>query len=195
MNRRYFFLLTGAGIVLLVIFLTGCGGDASETGPIYTQLTEATLSPGDPIPVPANADDIMLTVSGKISHPNQGDAIVMDRATIERLGEVEYTVDDPFLEQTVTYRGVLLGDLLKVWGVTTDAQQMHLVALNDYEVVVPIEDYELMPVLFAMQVNGDYMPISTRGPAMLVYPYNHFDLDHTLYNNYWIWQIKSVDVR
>jgi hypothetical protein len=39
------------------------------------------------------------------------------------------------------------------------------------------------------------MPISTRGPAMLVFPYNDFDFDRAVYDNYWIWQIKSIEVQ
>jgi hypothetical protein len=198
MNRRLpvnlFLLLLTSGLFALLLAACNTAANVTPT-PIYTRLTESSLAAGDPIPVPANEADIILTVTGKISRLNQAQAIVMDLATIEQLGEVEYTLDDPFLEERVTYRGVLLGDLLNVWGVSAEATTLHMIALNDYEVDVPIEDFEKMPVVYALRINGDHMPVSTRGPAMLVYPYDHFNLDKTIYNNYWIWQIKSIDVR
>jgi hypothetical protein len=39
------------------------------------------------------------------------------------------------------------------------------------------------------------MPVSTRGPSMLVFPYAHYDFDEAVYNNYWIWQLKQIDVQ
>ena len=76
-----------------------------------------------------------------------------------------------------------------------DATTLNIVALNDYAIDVPISDLRAYPVIFAMQANGDYMPVSTRGPAMLVYPYAEFpQLDPAIYNDFWIWQIKSIEV-
>ena len=30
---------------------------------------------------------------------------------------------------------------------------------------------------------------------MLVFPYDNFKFDVTVYNNYWAWQIKSIEVK
>jgi hypothetical protein len=70
-----------------------------------------------------------------------------------------------------------------------------MVALNDYAVDVPLADLREYPVIFALQADGEYLPVSTRGPAMLVYPYNDFEFEQAVYNDYWIWQIKSIDVQ
>jgi hypothetical protein len=139
-------------------------------------------------------------VTGNIGNPNQGDAIVMDLASIEMVGEVEYRVVDPFREEgddeEVVFRGPLMSDLLALWGVSQDdVETLNVVALNDYAVDVPAGDLWEYPVIFALQADGEYMPVSTRGPAMLVYPYADFDFDMDEYNSYWVWQIKTIDVQ
>jgi hypothetical protein len=188
---------------LMIAALAACSSDDEASGddePAFTRVTEAELSAGDDIPVPANEEDIILTVTGNIGNPNQGDAIVMDLASIEMVGEVEYRVVDPFREEgdaeEVVFRGPLMSDLLALWGVSQDAvETLNVVALNDYAVDVPAGDLWEYPVIFALQADGEYMPVSTRGPAMLVYPYADFDFDMDEYNSYWVWQIKTIDVQ
>ena len=119
----------------------------------------------------------------------------MDLATIESLGVVEYTLDDPFENEEATFRGVLMSDLLDIWQVDEAATTLNMVALNDYAVDVSISDLREFPVIFAMQENGEYMTVARRGPAMLVFPYRDFEFDETFYNNLWIWQIEMVEVQ
>jgi hypothetical protein len=122
----------------------------------------------------------------------------MDLATIESVGLVDYVVNDPFDEsddKLTTYQGVLMSELLDLWKVPASARTLHMVALNDYSIDIPIKDLRDYPVIFALKADGEYMPISTRGPAMLVYPYSDFTFDPSVYDNYWIWQIASIEVR
>lgn len=116
----------------------------------------------------------------------------MDRATIERVGVVEYRVKDPFSGESVRYRGVLMRDLLELWQVDEDAQQVYLVALNDYAIEVPLSEFYQYPVLFALQADGVYMEPDTQGPAMLVYPVDQYTFDLAEVKRNWIWQIKSI---
>jgi hypothetical protein len=177
----------------LLVLATACTTNTPENETVYTVVSEGTLNGGDAIPAPTG--DVILTVTGNIGTTNVDDTIQMDLATIESLGLVDYTVQDPFENREVTYRGVLMSDLLDVWQVGDDATTLHVVALNDYAVDVPLADLREYPVLFAVQAEGEYMPISTRGPAMLVYPYNDFEFDVAIYNDYWAWQIATIEVR
>jgi hypothetical protein len=182
------------GLLLWVsMALAACAPAPTATPEIYQRVSEATLNAGDAIPAPA--EDVVLTVTGNIGAANNGDQIEMDMPTIESVGLVDYRVRDPFDEKDVTFEGVLMSDLLALWKVADDATNLEMIALNDYVVNVPISDIHSYPVLFAIKADGEYMPVSTRGPAMLVYPYGHFDLDQQLYNDRWIWQIKSINVQ
>lgn len=167
---------------------------SSDTSqPIYTVVTEGTLQADTPIPLPTDAP--ILTVTGRINNPNEGDSIVMDLATLEMVGLVDYTLQDPFEEVETTYRGPLMSDLVALWGVDPEATTLVVSALNDYSAEIPLNDIMKYPVIFALQRDGEYMPIATRGPAMLVFPYDDFEFDSSIYNNYWVWQIKSIEVR
>jgi len=171
------------GVVMVMAGLVAMVGCATAPDPstIYTRVSEATLKAGDSIPAPTG--DTILTVTGKIGTTNSDDTIVMDLATIESAGEVTYEVTDPFEGNKVVFRGPLTSDLLDIWQVSPDATTLHVIALNDDVVDVPIAELRKYPVVFALQQDGQYMPIETRGPAMLVFPYDDFEFDKNLYNN------------
>jgi hypothetical protein len=188
-------------IGLVGFFVASCTPTPTSVTPTpgYKQVTEATLKKGDAIPEPTG--DVILTVTGKIGTHNVGEEIQMDLATIESLGLVDYTLIDPFdmtddtEKKPVTFQGPLMANLLDLWQVPDDATTLHIAALNDYSADVPIKDLRTYLVIFALKADGVYMPVADRGPAMLVYPYNDFTFDKNVYNDYWVWQIKSIDVR
>lgn len=177
--------------------LTACGDDdsaAADTVDAYEVVTEATIEPGDPVPVPGG--DVVLVLDGDISMTNVGDELHFDMATLESLGLVSYTLDDQAAEgRVVTFEGVLVETLLDVAGASDDASVLETAALNDYIVDIPVEDVESYPVLLATKVDGERMPIESYGPTRIVYPYHAFDLDDTTYAPRWIWQLASVTVR
>ncbi|MEZ4728826.1 MAG: hypothetical protein R3E79_16960 [Caldilineaceae bacterium] len=160
---------------------------------VYTVITPATLQAGASIPLPQT--ELILTVTGKVGAANHEDTIVMDRATLEEAGLVEYTVSDPFEERPVRYRGVLMRDLLALWQVAADAQTVRLTAINDYKIDIPIAEFRQYPILFALQADGVYMQPDYRGPAMLVYPVNSYEFDLIAVQRNWIWQIKTIDIQ
>ncbi len=135
--------------------LAGCSsGSAAAAGPTasavkpaptgYTVVAEPTLHAGDAVPAPTGK--VVLTVSGKIAGSAE---VPLDLATIERLGLVEYSVDDKQAEgHRVTFRGVLLSSLLDYLGIH-DATTLHTVAINDYGVDIPVSDIRSYPVLLA----------------------------------------------
>jgi hypothetical protein len=179
--------------LLIAVTLVSCNSASNSPTQFYTRITEAKLKAGAAIPQPS--DKVILKVTGKIGADNGAGAISMDLATIESVGVVEFKVSDPFKKKSITYRGVFISDLLDLWQVKPEATKLHLVALNDYAVDVPIADLRKYQVLFALQADGQYMPVEDRGPAMLVFPYDNFTLDHLVYDSYWIWQIASIDVQ
>ncbi len=182
-----------AFVTALLLVAAACGSSAPTTKTVYTEVTKGTLKAGDKIPAPTG--DVILTVTGKIGTTNSNGAIKMDLATIESVGLVDYKVLDPFQKKDTVFRGPLMGNLLDLWQVAKDATKLHVVALNDYVVDVPMSEVRKYPVVFALQQDGQYMPVSTRGPAMLVFPYNDFQFDQTVFNDYWAWQIKTIDVQ
>lgn len=177
------------GIALFL--LTACATQ-SKFEDVYQVIAPATLKPGDSIPLPQG--EPMLTVTGKVGAANSEQTILMDRATLEQTGTVEYTVTDPFEERPVQYQGILMRDLLALWQVPDDAETAHVVALNDYTIDIPLEDFRTYPVLFALQADGTYMEPDYRGPAMMVYPVDSYEFDPMAVQRKWIWQIKAIAI-
>jgi len=160
---------------------------------VYTVISPATLHATDPIPL--LEEEPILTITGKIGITNTENAIIMDIATIQQVGVIEYTVDDLFEERPILFQGVLMRDLLDLWQVDASATNAHFVALNDYVVDIPIVEFRESPVMFALKADGEYMHPADRGPAMIVYPINQYEFDLAVIQWNWIWQIKSIDIQ
>jgi hypothetical protein len=140
--------------------------------------------------VPAPTEEVVLRVTGT----DRAKPVAFDMPTLESLGLVEYSVDDKQAEgRRVTFRGVLLSSLLDVVG-ADDATVLHTMALNDYGVDIPVSDVEDYPVLLATQVDGERMTVERYGPTRVVYPTDSYDLDPTVYDPRWIWQLASIVV-
>lgn len=176
------------GVLLISL---GCGSPP-DFDSVYTRLTSASLEATATVPDPQA--DIVLTVSGAIENTNAGDRLVMDIPTIEAVGQVQYTVEDPFEQTPRTFTGVLMRDLLALWQVSPAATELQVIALNDYQIDIPLELLKEYPVIFALQQDGDYMTPDYRGPAMLVFPYDHYTFDIGT-DSYWVWQIERIVVK
>jgi hypothetical protein len=178
--------------LLVVLFLTACGNQAK--GPAYQSITPASLQPGDAIPAPTN--EIVLTITGGTGVKNSGEALVLDMTTLEKLGLVEYSVNDPWLNAKNTYSGVLMSDLLKHAGVPSSATIVHITALDDFQIDISIADIQKWPILLATRINGEYMSVENSGPTRIIFPYDTFpEIDQVAYKDLWIWNLKSLEIK
>ena len=172
--------------------IVACGGGSSTAS--YETVTSASITPGSAIPAPTG--DVILTVLGDIGATNAGNMLELDMPTLERIGLVKYTVNDPWLNARNTYTGVLISDLHKVLGSSSAATTLHITALDDYQVDISLEDVEKWPILLATQNNGNYMDVENSGPTRVIFPYDTYsDIDQIAYKDFWIWNIKSVEIR
>jgi hypothetical protein len=176
---------------IFTFFLAACG--TAGTPAIYATVSEGTLKSGDSIPAPTG--EVVLTVDGQISQTNSGNTLQFDMQTLESIGLVQYDVDDPFVNKTIVYSGVLLSDLLKVAGADPNATTLTLSALDDYSADMQISEADKWPVLIATQADGVYMPIDKNGPLISVFPFNDFpELDHLTYDALWVWSLSAITV-
>jgi hypothetical protein len=183
-------------LVIFIPLLAACGPKAAPT--VYKTVSEGTLKPGSPVPTPKG--DPVLKIEGKISNTNSGTTLELDMATLESIGVVEYSVDDPFAEKgakkNILYSGVLLSQLLKVAGAAPDATTLKLWALDDYSTDMKISTASKWPVLIATRADGVYMPIDKKGPLISVLPFNDFpEIDHLTYDSQWLWALAKITVK
>ena len=173
-----------------VLLGASCGGTSD---PGYEVVASASIGLTEAIPSPSQ--EVVLTISGLVAAKNTSDALVLDIPTLEKLGLVKYTVHDPWLKQTITYSGVLMSDLLKYAGTFHTAQSVHMVALDDYQVDIPIADINKWPILLATRANSEYLSVDNFGPTKIIYPYGSHSIDPISHNDLWIWSLKSMEVR
>ncbi|WDR06532.1 molybdopterin-dependent oxidoreductase [Devosia rhodophyticola] len=131
----------------------------------------------------------------KVEGPSAGSAvsITFDRDELEAIGMVSVKTSTPWNEGVVDFEGVPMVSLLEKAGVSGTTAT--IIALNDYSVDIPMEDFSQFNVILAVKRNGDYMPVNDQGPFFVIYP---FDSDPALqgqpYHGRAVWQVKQISV-
>jgi hypothetical protein len=138
--------------------------------------------------------EVVLTIGGRIRHPNRGATAVFDIGMLERLPQTAMTLRTPWFDQARKFSGPLLRDVIAAAG--GEGQQLSVAALNDYHVDIPIDDIQRFDVVLATRLDDKPMSVREKGPLFIIYP---FDRDPALRNSVYYsrcaWQLKSIEVR
>jgi hypothetical protein len=68
-------------------------------------------------------------------------------------------------------------------------------ALNDYQTSIPLDDAQKFDVILAHKMDGETIPVKTKGPLFIVYPFDaNPKLRSTIYYERSAWQLKSIAV-
>lgn len=136
----------------------------------------------------------ILVVAGKITATNKGERAVFDRPMLEEIGGAKIHTATPWYTGKMQFEGVLFANLIKAVGATGD--RVVITALDDYTREIPIEELVKHNVILAMKRNGEYLPISDKGPLFVVYPYDENPaLANEKYYSKSIWQVRRIEVR
>lgn len=136
---------------------------------------------------------VVLQVSGLIEVHNQGKVAALDMRALEGLPQKRFTTKTPWDQKPVIFSGPLLRDVLQL--VKAQGQHIRAVALNDYRVKLPVSDALKHDVVLAVQMNGQAIPVRTKGPLFIVYPFDtKKELQQKTYYERSIWQLKAIEV-
>ncbi|ALK89719.1 molybdopterin-dependent oxidoreductase [Limnohabitans sp. 63ED37-2] len=136
---------------------------------------------------------VVLQVSGLIEAHNQGKVAALDMRALQALPQKSFTTQTPWDQKPVSFSGPLLRDVLQL--VKAKGQHIRAVALNDYRVKLPVSDAREHDVVVAVQMNGQAIPVRTKGPLFIVYPFDaKKELQHKTYYERSIWQLKAIEV-
>ncbi|SMC16000.1 hypothetical protein SAMN02745857_00070 [Andreprevotia lacus DSM 23236] len=145
----------------------------------------AALEPPKGVPV--------LTLTGQISHTNQGKSAVFDDAMLARLPQKTLHVHAPWYPTPQTFEGPLLRDVLDAAGASGKA--LNLTALNDYVVAIPSDDATRYDVIVARRLNGKPMSVREKGPLFVMYPFDsNPELRQAEYYRRCAWQLNRIEV-
>ncbi|MCE1236788.1 MAG: hypothetical protein LWW93_10570 [Hyphomicrobiales bacterium] len=161
---------------------------------VAAALCTALLAPAQAGTLAPPKGAVVLTVTGKIATTNVGATAQFDLGQLSALpGRVTET-ETPWTKGKTRFEGPLGSALLDAVGAS--GESLHVVALNDYAVDVPVEDFRKWPVILAVKKDGKPMSVRDKGPIFVIYP---FDVDPSLYNERTFsrsaWQVKSIEVR
>lgn len=163
--------------------------------PFATALSLLALS-GSPLTwaLDAPKDKVVLTVSGKVGTTNQGATAAFDMAMLQKLPQRTFSTQTPWDPKPITFTGPLLRDVLaaaKATGTTLEAT-----ALNDYKITLPVDDATQFDVVLANKMNGETIPVRTKGPLFIIYPFDSKpELKAAKYYERSIWQLKTLSVQ
>jgi hypothetical protein len=136
---------------------------------------------------------VILEITGQIGEGNAPGLARFDRAMLEALGPVELRTATAWTEGEHVYRGVPLRALLDHVGAVGD--RLHAVALNEYEVIIPLDDPAAAAALLAFEQDGQPMRIKDKGPLWIVFPWSEQpSLDNERVRNWAVWQLKRLEV-
>ena len=159
--------------------------------PIATAL--ALCSAVSALALPPASGKVILTISGKVAEKNTADAAQFDLAMLEKLPQQTFTTKTPWSKDPIKFTGPLLRDVLaaaKANGTTIKA-----VALNDYKTAIPVDDAKRYDMIVAHRMNGEPIPVRTKGPLFIVYPFDSkAELQSSKFYARSAWQLKSMDI-
>ncbi|WP_372308573.1 hypothetical protein [Vibrio splendidus] len=108
------------------------------------------------------------------------------------LPQKEITTSLPWLDGELVYSGVALQTVLETKDLPMTSQ-VTFVALNDYKIAVPKEDFDDYQPIIAIKQNGQFMSVREKGPYWLIYPLSSTpDIDNTDFHAKMIWQIRDI---
>jgi hypothetical protein len=136
---------------------------------------------------------VILTISGKIAERNQGAVANFDLAMLEKLPQQTFTTLTPWYPNPVKFQGPLLRDVLAAVKATKGT--LKALALNDYQTSIPFDDATQFDVIIAHHMDGEPIPVRTKGPLFIVYPYDSKEsLRTSVYYERSAWQLKSLAI-
>ena len=137
---------------------------------------------------------VVLTISGKLRSPNQGERAVFDMAMLEKLPQRSFTTKTPWYAEPRKFTGPLLRDVLAA--ASADGRQLKAVALNDYKVDIPADDATAYDIVLARLMDDKPMPVRDKGPLFIIYPFDaRPELRNTIYYSRCAWQLKAIEVQ
>jgi hypothetical protein len=146
----------------------------------------------DALPKPSGGE-IILTISGAISHSNGDGNVFADLALLQTLPARDIVTETPWTKSPRRFTGVPVETLME-W-VGARGKTIVADALNDYAVDFSIEEAVRLGAIVAYLIDGEPMFASDYGPLWIVYPFTERpELRTETYYQRSVWNLYSLTV-
>jgi len=171
----------------------GCG-TAEPAVPAAPAPSVVKAPDADATAVPAALEGkALVTISGRIAATNGDGTLRLDQQQLHRLGLRELSVNDPWAKQRIDIQGTWLRDLVALARPDTGATTLHMTALDDYQIDIPLADVRSQSIFLATRTgDGAALPVEEGGPTRVVFT---DDLAPKYSPDLWIWNIQTIEVR
>ena len=143
--------------------------------------------------LPPSTGKVVLTIDGKVEDKNTPTAATFDMAMLRALPQKTFSTLTPWDKKPIAFTGPLLRDVLAA--AKAKGTRIKAFALNDYQTVIPVEDAQKFDVIVAHKMNGQDIPVRTKGPLFIVYPYDTQEaLRSSVYYERSAWQLKWMTI-
>lgn len=121
-----------------------------------------------------------------------GKTVQISMTELMALEATEINSSTPWTDGVQKFRGVAFDLLFDTYGLI--AETVRVSALNDYNVMVPVNVLRNDGAILAYHLNGAEMSVREKGPFWVIFPYDAKERFNT--DTYWaysVWQVQSVD--
>lgn len=141
------------------------------------------------VPARADSDDVGITLSPGAG----GETLQLTLRQLAELPQVTVVTENEFSNGLVAYRGPLVRDVVEQLALM-QFETLRFVAVNDYYVEIPTEDFRRYDVILATQADGVPLARREKGPLWLMYPISdHQELADPIYIHRLIWQVERIE--
>ena len=113
---------------------------------------------------------------------------------LEKLGLVDVTTTLPSHDGMQKFRGIPAAALAEAASFSS-ADHVTAIALDGYQVDIPVSDFSKFDVIVALYWNGERMCVRNLGPLWVIYPDSASDHENYAIQQRMIWQLKELVVR
>lgn len=132
----------------------------------------------------------ILTLGGAIA----GNKVELTRGDFLTYSQHQIVTSTSVTDGPQTFEGFLIRDLLQYY--EADGEVVVARAHNDYQIEIPISDFERFDVIGALSMDGVPLSLRDKGPIWIVYPRDdHPELQDIRYDTRWVWQLVSLHVQ
>ena len=136
---------------------------------------------------------VILTVTGLDPAAFPDGQVEFDIPRLQALGQAEITTGSIWTKGAHLYSGVMLRTLADHLKITKGT--LKLLALNDYAIVLPLEEATADGPMLAYMLDSVPMSVRDKGPIWAVYPYDSdvkFRTDQIFARS--VWQLDRIEV-
>jgi len=144
----------------------------------------------DLLKLPEPQGDVILEITGRVAQRSVH--VKLDWESLEALGTHSVSTTTSWTDGMHVFEGVLARDVMAALR-AEDVETVRAVALNEYEVSIPVADFERYDVIFAWAMDGKRLTARDKGPLWIVYPrVEHSELQDEKYDHRWVWQLYRL---